>query len=269
MGAIRAAVRAVFVVAGLTATMTAGPVAIGTAALSQPPGSSIATVSPMPDDVVGVAHPVAVAFRSPIADRRAAERALNVRSNPAMTGRFEWLDDTVVHWVPDRFWPAHTTVALSVGRTRTEFNTGPTVLGVASISERTFTVSIDGADPAIPPPRLPAPHHRPHRGEEGVLPTSMGKAEFPTPVGSYAVMAKAPLVVMDSSSVGVPIDDPEGYYLEVDHAVRINGRGLFVHAAPWADRALGVANTSHGCIGLSSYDAEWYFNTVKIGRAHV
>lgn len=94
---------------------------------------------------------------------------------------------------------------------------------------------------------------------------SMGKEDFPTPVGSYTVMAKDPSVVMDSSSVGVPVDSPEGYRLPVDYAVRISGRGLYVHSAPWAVRSLGVDNVSHGCISLSPADAEWYFNNVNIG----
>ena len=75
---------------------------------------TIASVLPAQGAVVGVAHPVVVTFRAPVADRRAAERALDIKSVPAMTGKFEWLENNVVQWVPDRFWPAHSTVSLSV-----------------------------------------------------------------------------------------------------------------------------------------------------------
>jgi lipoprotein-anchoring transpeptidase ErfK/SrfK len=222
-------------------------------------------VLPMRGELVGVAHPVVVTFSRPIADRPAAERAIEVNSSPAMTGKFEWLDRDVVQWVPDRYWPAHSTVALSVGGLPTDFKTGPVVLGVAKISDHTFTVSIDGVEAGTPPPPLPAPHHRPHWGEEGVMPASMGKAAYPTPVGSYAVMAKDPSVTMDSSSVGIPVDDPDGYRLTVNYAVRISSRGLYVHSAPWAVRSMGAENVSHGCISLSPADAEWYYNTVHVG----
>ena len=47
-----------------------------------------------------------VTFDAPVADRHAAERAIAVKSAPAMTGKFQWLDNKVVQWVPDRFWPA-------------------------------------------------------------------------------------------------------------------------------------------------------------------
>jgi lipoprotein-anchoring transpeptidase ErfK/SrfK len=207
---------------------------------------------------------VVVTFSGPVADMHLAERAIDIKSVPAMTGKFEWLDNEVVQWVPDRFWPAHSTVALSVGSLSTNFQTGPAVVGVASISDHTFTVSIDGVE-AGPPSALPSPHHRPHWGEAGVFPASMGRPDYPTPVGTYTVLAKEREVTMDSSSVGIPIDAPDGYLLEVDYAVRITSRGLFVHSAPWAVNSLGHENVSHGCVSLSPEDAEWYFNTVNVG----
>ena len=181
-----------------------------------------------------------------------------------MTGRFEWLDDNVVQWAPDRFWPAHSDVAVSVAGMSADFSTGAAVVGVASISDHTFTVSIDGQQ-AGPPSALPAPHHRPHWGEAGVFPASLGRPEYPTPVGTYTVLAKERSVTMDSSSVGIPVTDPDGYLLTVDYAVRITSRGLFVHSAPWAVNSLGYDNVSHGCISLSPEDAEWYYNTVNEG----
>jgi lipoprotein-anchoring transpeptidase ErfK/SrfK len=181
-----------------------------------------------------------------------------------MTGKLLWLDNVVAQWVPDRFWPAHSTIALSVGGLRTEFDTGPAVVGVANISDHTFTVSVDGVG-AGPPSGLPAPHHRPHWGEDGVFPASMGRPEYPTPVGTYTVLSKDRSVTMDSSSVGIPVDAPDGYLLTVDYAVRITGRGLYVHSAPWAVNSLGYDNVSHGCVSLSPEDAEWYFNTVNVG----
>jgi lipoprotein-anchoring transpeptidase ErfK/SrfK len=261
---MRAVVRCVLAVIGIAASVVAGPAGVSLAAANQSDRFAIASVLPTRGEVVGVAHPVVVTFSAPVANRHAAERAIEVKSAPAMVGKFEWLDNDVVQWVPDRFWPAHSTVTLSVGSLSTDFKTGPVVVGVANISDHTFTVSIDGVE-AGPPPSLPAPHHRPHFGEEGVMPASMGRPHFATPVGSYSVLSKERSVIMDSSSVGIPIDDPEGYRIPVDYAVRITSRGLFVHSAPWAVNSLGLENVSHGCISLSPEDAEWYYNTVNIG----
>jgi lipoprotein-anchoring transpeptidase ErfK/SrfK len=260
---MRAVVQCVLAAIVLTAGVVAAPAGPSMAA-NQSYRLAIVSVLPTRGEVVGVAHPVVVTFNADVSNRRAAERAVAVTSTPAMTGKFEWLDNNVVQWVPDRFWPAHSTVALSVGGLSTNLQTGPAVVGVANISEHTFTVSIDGVD-AGPPPPLPSPHHRPHWGKEGVMPASMGRPEYPTPVGTYTVLAKERDVVMDSSTVGIPVDEPDGYQLTVDHAVRITSRGLFVHSAPWAENSLGYDNVSHGCISLSPTDAEWYFNTVNVG----
>ncbi|WP_322857484.1 L,D-transpeptidase [Mycobacterium shigaense] len=249
---------------GIAASAIAEPPGVQLTAASRSSDLAIASILPTPGEVVGVAHPVVVTFDAPVANRHAAERAIHLTSTPAITGKFDWLDNKVVQWVPDRYWPAHTTVALSVDGRSEEFKTGPKVVGVASLSEHTFRVSVDGVDEG-PPPALPVPHHRPHFGEPGVLPASMGRPEYETPVGNYTVLSKDRTVLMDSSSVGIPVDDPNGYLLSVDYAVRITRRGLFVHSAPWAVNALGLQNVSHGCISLSPQDAEWYYNTVNVG----
>jgi lipoprotein-anchoring transpeptidase ErfK/SrfK len=271
---MRGVVLCVVAAIGLNVIATADPSSISMTAANQPnilPTAAnplfkpvIDSVLPTRDGVVGVAHPVIVTFNAAVADKHAAERAIDITSTPAMTGKFDWLDNNVVQWVPDRYWPAHSTVALSVGGLKTEFATGPAVIGVANISDHTFTVSIDGVD-AGPPSELPSPHHRPHWGEPGVFPASMGRPEYPTPVGTYTVLGKDRDVVMDSSSVGIPVDAPDGYLLDVEYAVRFTQRGLFVHSAPWAVNSLGYENVSHGCIGLSTEDAEWYFNTANVG----
>lgn len=254
-------VRSTIVVVGVAVTTFVTPPGTSSAAASQPPGGGVASIQPASGALVGVAHPVVVRFAAPVLDRRAAERTVAVRTDPPMAGKFDWVDDTEVQWVPDHYWPAHSTVALSVGKLSADFATGAKVVGVASISSHTFTVTVDDEE-AGP---LPAPHHRPHWGEDGVMPASMGKSDFPTPTGNYTVLAKDRKVLMDSSSVGIPIDDPEGYRFDVEQAVRITRRGLYIHSAPWALHSLGLENVSHGCVGLSPTDAEWYFDRVNIG----
>ncbi|TPG31666.1 L,D-transpeptidase [Mycolicibacterium hodleri] len=258
------AFRCVLTMIGVTALVAATPAGASMAAASQSTEPPIASVLPTRGEVVGVAHPVIVTFRTPVIDRRAAERSIDLKSSPPMTGTFQWLNNDSLQWVPDRFWPAHSTVALSMGGFSTEFATGPAVIGVANLSEHTFTVSIDGIDSG-PPSALPSPHHRPHWGQPGVFPASMGRPEYPTPVGLYTVLGKERSVLMDSSSVGIPVDAPDGYRMDVEYAVRITSRGLFVHAAPWAVNSLGYDNVSHGCISLSTEDAEWYYDTVNVG----
>lgn len=269
---MRAVVRCGLVMIGIVASVFVGPAGVTTATAKQPnqmSGITVASVSPKPGEIVGVAHPFVVTFGDRVPDRAAAESALDITSaapatGNAVTGKFEWLDHRTVQWVPDQFWPAHSTVALSVGGRPTNFKTGPAIIGVADISNHTFTVTVDGVQ-AGPSTALPAPHHRPNWGQAGVFPASMGRPKYSTPVGIYTVLAKERGVTMDSSTVGIPVHSPDGYLLKVEHAVRFTRRGLFVHGAPWAVNSLGHENVSHGCISLSPEDAQWYFDTVNVG----
>lgn len=206
----------------------------------------IADVSPAAGSTVGVAHPIIVTFAGAVADRLAAERSIKVVSPRDISGRFEWTGDNVVQWTPDTYWPAHSQVKLSVDNMPLDFNIGSSVVGVASISNHTFTVSIDG---------------------EVVrqMPASMGKPRFPTPVGSFTALGKENPVVMDSRTIGIPLSDPEGYKLTVNYAVRVTWGGIYVHSAPWSVGSQGYANVSHGCINLGPDNAAWYYNQVRVG----
>lgn len=209
-------------------------------------GATIASVQPTNGQVVGVAHPIVVTFSGPVTDRWAAQQSITVSSPADVPGRYEWLDDATVQFVPDQYWPAHSEITMMAGGIPRTFGTGSTVLGVADISAHTFTVSIDGQ-------------------VVRQMPASMGKPKHPTPVGSFSVLEKQSSVVMDSRTIGIPLSDPEGYKLTVADAVRITWGGVYVHSAPWSVGSQGYANVSHGCINLSPDNAAWYFDQVNVG----
>jgi lipoprotein-anchoring transpeptidase ErfK/SrfK len=56
-----------------------------------------------------------------------------------------------------------------------------------------------------------------------------------------------------------------GYDLIEKWAVRISNNGEFVHANPASAAAQGSANVSHGCINLSTEDAQAYYDTAIYG----
>ena len=226
------------------AIVIVGPNPASTAAVTT--GAAVAAVQPANGEVVGVGQPVIVTFGTPITDRAAAERTIVVTSSKLMTGRFQWDSDTVVQWIPNGYWPAHSFVKVRAGGFKTDFETGPDVKGVASISQHTFTVSID--DQVV-----------------RTMPASMGKPTRPTPTGNFTALSKERSVIMDSRTIGIPLGDPEGYRLTVYFAVRVTPGGVYVHSAPWSVDSQGHANVSHGCINLSPDNAEWYFNTVHVG----
>ncbi|ORW95411.1 hypothetical protein AWB92_09385 [Mycobacterium sp. IEC1808] len=244
---MRRAVRYLFVMVACTAIGVLGNGARSVAAVPVPdPVPVVASVAPADGAVVGVAHPVVVKFTAPVADRAAAERSIRVTSPSGMPGHFEWVENNVVQWVPNHYWPAHTRVSVGVQALTTGFETGDALLGVASISEHTFTVSRNGE-------------------VLRTMPASMGKPSRPTPIGSFTALEKDRTVRMDSRTIGIPLSSPEGYDIIASYAVRITNSGVYVHSAPWSVDSQGHANVSHGCINLSPDNAAWYFNQVSVG----
>ncbi len=240
-------VRYLSVMVAITTTGLVGSAARSTAAASVPePAPRVASILPADGAVVGVAHPVVVAFAAPVSDRAAAERSIHVSSPGNVPGHFEWVRDDVVQWVPDRYWPAHSHVSVGVQALTTGFDVGDEVLGVASISAHTFTVSRNGEVLRS-------------------MPASMGKPTRPTPIGHFTALQKQRSVVMDSRTIGIPLSSPEGYKITAQYAVRVTWSGVYVHSAPWSVDSQGYANVSHGCINLSPDNAAWYFNTVNVG----
>jgi lipoprotein-anchoring transpeptidase ErfK/SrfK len=234
----------------ITAMGLVAPVSRGNAALPAPqPVPGVTSVLPADGALVGVAHPVVVTFAAPVTDRAAAERSIHVTSpvqpsNPP--AHFEWPENNVVQWVPNQYWPAHTHISVGVQALTTGFDTGDALLGVASISGHTFTVSRNGE-------------------VLRTMPASMGKPTRPTPIGSFTALEKQRSVVMDSRTIGIPLSSPEGYKITAQDAVRVTWSGVYVHSAPWSVDSQGHANVSHGCINLSPDNAAWYFNQVNVG----
>ena len=247
----RSAARRLSVATGCAALLvgmtSVGPIPTGSAGTVT--GTAVASVSPGSGQTVGVAAPITVTFTDAVENRTAAERALTVlpagEATPAV-GSFTWLDDRVAQWTPAEFFPAHTPITVSVGGFATSFQTGSSVVSVADLSDYSFTVSVDGV-------------------VAREMPASMGKAKFPTPIGQFTALEKQRNVTFDSRTIGIPLDDDEGYLIKGEYGVRVTWGGVYVHSAPWSVGSQGNANVSHGCINLSPDNAAWYFDTVRLG----
>jgi lipoprotein-anchoring transpeptidase ErfK/SrfK len=81
---MRAVVRCVLAVIVIAATVVVGPARVSRAAATQSERFAVTSVLPTRGDVVGVAHPVVVTFSAPVANRDAAERAIDIKTTPAM-----------------------------------------------------------------------------------------------------------------------------------------------------------------------------------------
>ena len=208
------------------------------------------TVNPGDGDTVGVAMPIGINFNAPVADRGAAEQAIHISSDPPVPGKFYWINDSQVRWRPLDFWPAHTAVNIDAGGAKSSFSTGDALVATADNATHTMTITRNG-------------------DVEQTFPISMGKPGRDTPDGTYWVHGKAPDVVMDSATYGVPNTSPDGYRVHVALAVRFDNSGNYVHSAPWSVADQGIRNVSHGCINVSPANAKWFYDNFGLGDAVV
>ena len=215
---------------------------------------------PNDGEVVGIGQPVAVRFDENIPNRLAAQRAITVTTNPPVEGAFYWLNNREVRWRPAQYWKPGTTVDVAVNtygvdlgdglfgqeNMTTHFTIGDEVIATADDNTKTLTVRRNGE-------------------VEKTMPISMGKNSTPTNNGTFIVGDRFGHLVMDSSTYGVPSNSPNGYRTEVDYATQISYSGIYVHAAPWSVGSQGYSNVSHGCLNVSTSNAQWFYNNTKRG----
>ncbi|GAB3546080.1 lipoprotein-anchoring transpeptidase ErfK/SrfK [Actinopolyspora lacussalsi] len=221
------------------------------------PGSVVrATINPIDDKTVGIAMPISIKFDAPVENKAEVQRALSVDPSEDVEGSWAWLNDKQVDWRPKEYWPAHTTVkvdaplyGLDYGGGKygkadltTEFEIGRSQIVKADVRGHRLRVVRDGERIAS-------------------YPASYGLDSVPdrhTHDGTYMVMAKNPVEIMDNPKYG---------YTDVKKkwAVRISNHGEFIHENEQNRANIGSRNTSHGCVNLTNADAKDYFDSAMIG----
>jgi lipoprotein-anchoring transpeptidase ErfK/SrfK len=209
---------------------------------------------------VGIGQPVAIRFDENIPDRAAAEEAIKITTDPPVEGAFYWLNNREVRWRPAEFWRPGTAVEVKVntygvdlgdglygqGNASSQFTIGDAVIATADDNTKTLSVAVNG-------------------NVVKTMPISMGKDKTPTYNGTYIIGDRHSHLVMDSSTYGVPTNSPNGYRTEVDFATQMSYSGIYVHGAPWSVGSQGYSNVSHGCINVSTANAQWFYNNTKRG----
>ncbi|MFC8171467.1 Ig-like domain-containing protein [Streptomyces sp. NPDC057235] len=211
----------------------------------------------------GVGQPITAELSLPVKDRASraiVERALKVRSTPSVEGSWYWVDDKKLHFRPKEYWPAGATVTVSGNLDG--LKVGDKLYGGGSkplkltIGDRIEAVADAGT------------HHMTvkRNGEViNTIPVTTGKPGFDTRNGVKVVLGKEYYVRMRGTTVGIAEGSSESYDLPVYYATRVTWSGEYVHAAPWSVGSQGVANVSHGCVGMSTGNAAWFFETVRPG----
>ncbi|GAA2058941.1 Ig-like domain-containing protein [Catenulispora yoronensis] len=224
---------------------------------AKPTGLFVGTYTPDNNTVFGIAQPVSITFDKPIQDKAAVEKQLTVTADPPVDGAWHWFGSQRVDWRPQQYWAPGTKVSL---RMRLDGVKSGTLYGKQN-RDATFTIGralVATMDANAKKMTVTT------GGKTTTLLTSSGKPGFETWNGTMVVLEKQPDIRMDSTTVNIfgvnAYDIPHVYW-----DVRLTPSGTFVHGAPWNAGKFGKVNGSHGCVGLSSADAEWFFNQVIPG----
>jgi lipoprotein-anchoring transpeptidase ErfK/SrfK len=225
----------------------------------------VSDVTPSRHETVGIGMPIMVTFSSPIADKKAVEKALEVRSTKPVEGAWHWVTSQQVIFRTKSYWPAHTSVALTAHLSGV--HAASKTYGTKDFT-RTFKI---GASHIA---KVSLKHHKSKVYIDGKLaktiPVSggMGGADshgndFRTTSGIHLAMAKLPEVWMTSPNIkkGEP-----GYYHElVLKDVQISNSGEYLHQSPGEYECLGHRNCSHGCVRQTVAGARWFYNLTNRG----
>lgn len=217
-------------------------------------------IAPLPGETVGVGMPIVVYLTAPVTDKAAVQRSLSVQMSAPVEGAWHWFGSRELHYRPKAYWPAGEKVTVTAntqgldaggnvwggpGRT-TAFSIGDAHVSTVDTRSHQMTVTSNGA-----PVRT--------------IPVSTGRTKYPTTDGVHVVLDKSQLVTMDSATVGIPRDSPDGYFEKVYWDVRISDSGEYVHAAPWSTGSQGRSNVSHGCVNAPTAQATWFYGFSRRG----
>jgi len=200
----------------------------------------------------GVGIPIMLTFSTPITNRAAVERSLELTTSKPVIGAWYWDGDEHLYFRPRDYWPANTTVGFdghlngiegakgvyATANLTQSFNIGRSLIAVASTTTHRTQIYLNG--------KL-----------DYQWPISTGRASLPTPDGTYVSVEKANPVRM----IGGGAPGSAGYYDElVNYAVRFTFSGDYYHSAPWSVVDQGTTNVSHGCVNLPPVAAQTYYN---------
>jgi lipoprotein-anchoring transpeptidase ErfK/SrfK len=93
-----------------------------------------------------------------------------------------------------------------------------------------------------------------------------GMPGFETKTGEYRINYRKQNETMDSETIGIPREDPLGYYLTDIHWTQYFYPTVALHANYWQPISVfGHTPSSHGCVGMLENDAKWFWDFATYG----
>lgn len=230
-----------------------------------PKNTFVGTFTPEDGSKVGVGMPFSIRFTRGITHPEDVEKAITVKTEPAVDVEGHWFGNDRLDFRPEKYWKPGTkvTVALALdgveGRPgvygkqtrQVSFTIGRSQVSTVDVKTKKMVVRRDGK-------------------VIKTIPVTTGAPGYETWNGQMVITERLEVTRMNGETVGY-----KGEYdiKDVPHAQRLTTSGTFIHGNYWGGGAFGNYNASHGCIGLrdvrGGYDsgvaAAWFFNRSMIG----
>jgi len=197
----------------------------------------------------GVGMPIILYFNTPVTNKAAVERALQITTSKPVVGAWYWDDPcnmakVCAYFRPQSYWPANTQVTFTGHLNGVQV--APGIYGDHTLTQ-SFTIGSSLIVVAS------TTSHQMQLYQNGSLidtwPISTGRPGDNTPNGTYLTIDK-----------GNPVDmKGPGYNIKVPWSVRFTWSGDYLHDAYWSVGEQGFTNVSHGCVNMPPADAEIYY----------
>ncbi|MFC7895253.1 Ig-like domain-containing protein [Streptomyces sp. NPDC057381] len=230
-----------------------------------PENTFIGHFTPEDGSKVGVGMPFSIRFTRGITNPEDVEKAIRVKTEPAVEVEGHWFGNDRLDFRPEKYWKAGTKVTVDLDLDGVEgrdgvygeqdktvsFTIGRSQVSVVDAKKLTMKVVRDGKTIKT-------------------LPVTTGAPGYETWNGQMVITERLPVTRMNGATVGY---GGEYDIKDVPHAMRLSTSGTFIHGNYWGGDAFGNRNSSHGCIGLrdvrGGWDGKapgsWFFENSMIG----
>lgn len=225
-----------------------------------PQSTFVGSFTPEDGSTVGVGMPFSVHFTRGITNPDDVEKAIRIRTEPAVDVEGHWFGNDRLDFRPEKYWKAGTKVTVDLNLDGVEGRDG-----VYGEQHKTVKFTIGRNQVSI----VDAKKHTMKVTQDGkvikTIPVTTGKPGYDTWNGQMVMREKLTVTRMNGETVGY---GGEYDIKDVPHAIRLTDSGTFIHGNYWGGDAFGNYNASHGCVGLrdvrGGYDknvpAAWFFN---------
>ncbi|KAA0942713.1 L,D-transpeptidase [Streptomyces apricus] len=230
-----------------------------------PKNTFVGIFTPEDGSKVGVGMPFSVRFTRGITHPEDVEKAIKIKTEPAVDVRGHWFGNDRLDFRPEEYWEPGTKVTVSLdldgveGRPgvygkqakKVEFTIGRSQVSTVDVKTKKMTVKRDGK-------------------VIKTIPVTTGAPGYETWNGQMVISERLRVTRMNGETVGY---GGEYDIKDVPDAMRLTTSGTFLHGNYWSGDAFGNRNASHGCIGLRDQrgggdrnaPAAWFFDRSIIG----